>query len=69
MVHQIRYKTDLDRFQTYWRNKIKPEELNTINMVDHSTYIAVAKVDVSTVIKKSVFSIGCLPGGSAAQGQ
>ena len=57
MVHQIRCKTDLDRFQTYQRNKIKPEELNTINTVDHSTYIMVAKVDVGTVIKKSVFSM------------
>ena len=57
VVHQIRYKTDLDRFQTYQHNKIKPEELNTINTVDHSTYIAMAKMDVGTVIKKSVFSL------------
>ena len=57
MVCQICYKMDLDRFQTYRHNKIKPEELNTINTVDHSTYIMVAKVDVSTVIKKSVFSM------------
>ena len=57
MVCQIRYKMDLDRFQTYRHNKIKPEELNTINMVDHSTYIVVAKADISTVIKKSVFSV------------
>ena len=57
MVCQIHHKTDLDRFQTYRRNKIKPEELNTINMVNHSTYIAVAKADISTVIKKSVFSV------------
>ena len=57
VVHQIRSKTDLDRFQTYQCNKIKLEELNTINMVDHSAYIAVAKVDPSTVIKKSVFSM------------
>ena len=57
VVCQIRYKTDLDQFQTYRPNKIKPEELNTINMVDHSTYIVVAKVDISTIIKKSVFSV------------
>ena len=57
MVCQIRYKMDLDRFQTYQNNKIKPEELNTINTVDHSTYIMVAKVDIDTIIKKSVFSV------------
>ena len=57
MVHQIRYKTDLDRFQTYWQDKIKPEELNTINMVDYSAYIVVAKADIGTVIKKSFFSM------------
>ena len=57
MVRQICYKMDLDRFQTYRRNKIKPEELNTINTVDHSAYIAVAKADIGTVIKKSVFSL------------
>ena len=48
---------DLDWFQTYRCNKIKPEELNTINRVDHSAYIVVAKEDVGTVIKKSVFSM------------
>ena len=57
VVHQIHYKTDLDQFQTYQHNKIKPEQLNTINTVDHSTYIVVAKADVSTVIKKSVCSV------------
>ena len=57
VVRQIRYKTDLDQFQTYQPNKIKLEELNTINMVDHSIYIAVAKADIGTVIKKSVFSM------------
>ena len=57
MVHQIWYKMDLDRFQTYRHNKIKPEDQNTINMADHSAYIAVAKADPSTVIKKSVFSM------------
>ena len=57
MVHQIHYKTDLDQFQTYWHNKIKLEQLNTINTVDHSTYITGAKVDVGTIIKKSVFSV------------
>ena len=57
MVCQIRYKMDLDRFQTYRCNKIKREQLKTINTVDHSTFIAVAKVDVRTIIKKSVFSV------------
>ena len=57
VVHQILYKMDLDRFQTYWHNKIKLEQLNTINTVDHSAYITVAKADVSTIIKKSVFSV------------
>ena len=57
VVRQIRYKKDLDRFQTYRHTKIKPEELNTINTVDHSAYIAVALADISTVIKKSVSSV------------
>ena len=56
MVCQICYKTNLDRFQTYWRNKMMPADLNTIN--DHSAYIKVAKVDPSTIIKTSVFSVG-----------
>ena len=57
MVCQIRYNTDLDQFQTYRHNKIKLEDQSTINTTDHSTYIEVAKVDPSTVIKKSVFSM------------
>ena len=57
VVCQIRYKTDLDRFETYRCNKIKPEDQSTINTTDHSTYIEVAKADPSTVIKKSVFSM------------
>ena len=57
VVRQIRYKTDLDWFQTYRHNKIKLEDQNTINTVDHSTYIVVAKADIGTVIKKSLFSI------------
>ena len=57
VVCQICYKTDLDQFQTYRHNKIKQEELNTINTVDHTAYIMVAKADVGTIIKKSVFSI------------
>ena len=58
MVRQLCYKTDLDHFQTYRCNKITPADLSTINTKDHSTYIEVAKADPSTVIKKSVFSIG-----------
>ena len=57
VVHQIRYKTDLDRFQTYRRNKITLADQTIINTKDHSTYIQVTKVDVGTVIKKSVFSV------------
>ena len=57
VVHQIRYKTDRDQFQTYQHNKIKPEELNTINTADHSAYITVAKADPGTIIRKSVFSV------------
>ena len=57
VVSQIRYKTDLDQFQTYRRNKIKPDDQNTINTMDHSAYIEVAKAHPSTVIKKSVFSV------------
>ena len=56
-VRQMWYKMHLDRFQTYWCNKIKPEDQSTINTTDHSAYIEVAKVDPSTVIKKSVFSM------------
>ena len=58
MVCLIHYKTDLDRFQTYRRNKITPADLSTINTKDHSTYIDIAKAHPGTVIKKSVFSIG-----------
>ena len=57
VVCQLRYKTDLDRFQTYRRNKIMPADLSTINTKDHGTYIEVAKAHPSTVIKKSVFSV------------
>ena len=57
MVCQIRYETDLDRFQTYQHNKIMPADLSTINTKDHRAYIEIAKVHPSTVIKKSVFSI------------
>ena len=57
VVRQLHYQTDLDRFQTYRRNKITPADLSTINTKDHSTYIEVAKVHPGTVIKKSVFSI------------
>ena len=58
VVHQICYKTNLDRFQTYQCNKITPADLSTINTKDHSTYINIAKVYPGTVIKKSIFSIG-----------
>ena len=57
MVRQLCYKTDLDRFQTYRHNKIMPADLSTINTKDHSAYIKVAKVNPSTVIKISVFSV------------
>ena len=57
MVHQIRYKTDLDCFQTYRCNKITPADLSTINTKDHSAYIDIAKAHPGTVIKKSVFSV------------
>ena len=58
VVCQICYKTDLDRFQTYHRNKLMPADRNTINTNDHSGYIKVARVDASTVIENSVFSVG-----------
>ena len=57
IVHQIRYKTDLQRFQTYRTNKIDPADLASINTRDHSTYLEVAWVDPGSVIKKSVFSV------------
>ena len=52
--HQIRYKTDLQHFQTYRTNKIDPADLASINT---STYLEVARVDPGSVIKKSVFSV------------
>ena len=58
VVRQIRYKTNLDGFQTYRCNKITPADSSTINTKDHSTYIDIAKAHPGTVIKKSVFSIG-----------
>ena len=57
MVCQIHYKMDLDWFQTYQRNKITLVDQSTINTKDHSAYIEVAKADLGTVIKKSVFSM------------
>ena len=58
VVCQIHYKTNLNRFQTYRRNKITPADSSTINTKDHSTYIDIAKAHPGTVIKKSVFSVG-----------
>ena len=57
IVHQIRYKTDLQRFQTYRTNKIDPADLASINTKDHSAYLEVAWADPGSVIKKSVFSM------------
>ena len=57
MVHQIHYKTDLEHFQKYRRNKMTEADLSTINTNDHSDYIKVAKADPGTVIEKSVFSV------------
>ena len=57
VVHQLRYKTNLDCFQTYRHNKIMPADLSTINTKDHSAYIEIAKAHPGTVVKKSVFSI------------
>ena len=57
VVRQLHYKTDLDCFQTYRRNKIMPADLSTINTKDQSTYIEIAKAHPGTVVKKSVFSI------------
>ena len=39
VVHQTRYKTDLQRFQTYRRNKIDPDDMASINTKDHSAYL------------------------------
>ena len=58
VVHQIRYKTDLKCFQTYRRNKIDPADIASINTKDHSAYIEVARADPSSVIWKSIFSVG-----------
>ena len=57
IVHQTRYKMDLQHFQTYRLNKIDPGDLASINTKDHSTYIKVAWADPGSVIRKSVFSI------------
>ena len=57
VVCQTRYKTDLQRFQTYHRNKIDPGDMASINTKDHSAYIEVAWADPGSVIRKSVFSI------------
>ena len=57
VLHQYRYKTDIDRFQTYRCNNMKLANLNTINVKDYSAYIEVAKADLGTVIEKSVFSM------------
>ena len=57
IVHQIRYKMDLQCFQTYHTNKIDPADLTLINTRDHSAYLEVAWADPGSVIKKSVFSV------------
>ena len=57
IVHQICYKMDLQRFQTYRTNKIDPTDLTSINTRDHSAYLEVAQADLGSVIKKSVFSV------------
>ena len=57
VVRQTRYKTDLQHFQTYRRNKIDPGDMASINTKDHSAYIEVAWADPGSVIRKSVFSI------------
>ena len=57
VVRQTRYKTDLQCFQTYRRNKIDPGDMASINTKDHSAYIKVAWADPGSVIRKSVFSI------------
>ena len=57
IVHQIRYKMDLQHFQTYHTNKIDPADLTSINTRDHSPYLKVAWADPRSVIKKSVFSM------------
>ena len=57
VVRQTRYKTDLQHFQTYRRNKIDSGDMASINTKDHSTYIEVAWADPGSVICKSVFSV------------
>ena len=57
IVRQYRYKTDMDHFKMYWRNKMDPADLVTINTKDHSGYIDMARVDPSTIIKKSIFNV------------
>ena len=57
VVHQTRYKMDLQHFQTYRLNKIDPDDMASINTKDHSAYIEVAWADPGSVIRKSVFSI------------
>ena len=57
IVRQTRYKKDLQRFQTYRRNKIAPRDMASINTKDHSAYIEVAWADPGSVIRKSVFSV------------
>ena len=57
IMRQIRYKTDLKRFQTYHTNKIAPADTASINTRDHSAYLDVARADPSSVIRKSVFSV------------
>ena len=57
VVCQIRYKTDLKRFQTYRTNKIASADIASINTKDHSANIEVARVDPGSVIRKSVFSM------------
>ena len=57
VVRQTHYKTDLQHFQTYRRNKINPGDMASINTKDHSAYIEVAQADPGSVIHKSVFSV------------
>ena len=57
VVHQTRYKTDLQHFQTYRLNKIDPGDMASINTKDHSAYIKVAQADPGSVIRKSVFRV------------
>ena len=56
-MRQIRYKTDLKRFQTYHTNKIALADIASINTRDHSAYLEVARADPGSVIRKSVFSM------------